>query len=206
MDLPNKAGLWKILRNFGIRWVFKCIDCLNCVLAILHDNRQLIRRNLLPFIWAGLAGDLMAKRQPEHLKTNMETLFFKEENEIKFLQLCFWCVCWASVCIQMEHSVKGCAKIWPETHTSHGSLSTVMLMSSLLAESRSRPVIVMTVPPAAGPLDGNTASGTGSFTMRRKTNLSVNMRLLTAPFKLKSVKLHSILIRLFTQTLFGRKV
>jgi len=54
------------------------------------------------------------------------------------------------------------------THTSQGSLSTVMLMSSLLAVSKSCPMIVMMVPPAAGPLEGDTAKGTGSLKMGRK--------------------------------------
>lgn len=147
-DLPNKAGLWGVLCNFGICWVFESTDFFGSVLAVLHNNRQLIWRNLLSFIWACFAGDLLAKCQPTCLKTEAQSALDEDPNlpEIYCLLV---------------------------THTSQGSLSTVMLMSSLLAVSRYCPVIVMMVPPAAGPLEGDTAMGTGSLKMGRKLFLLI---------------------------------
>lgn len=160
-DLPNKAGLWGVLCNFGICWVFESDDGFGSVLAVLHNNRLIIWRNLLSFIWACFAGDILAKCQPACLKTETQSALDREPHlpEIYCLLV---------------------------THTSQGSLSTVMLMSSLLAVSRSSPVIVMMVPPAAGPLEGYTAKGMGFLKMGRKLFL-----LTFAPWELisKSFKL-----------------
>lgn len=50
-----------------------------------------------------------------------------------------------------------------EAYTWQGTLPTLTATSSLLAVSRSVPVMVMTVPPATGPLDGSTLVGLGSW-------------------------------------------
>lgn len=54
------------------------------------------------------------------------------------------------------------------TYTSQGTPPTVTATSSLVAVSRSLPPIVITVPPAAGPLSGMTVLGSGSCTENRE--------------------------------------
>lgn len=50
-----------------------------------------------------------------------------------------------------------------KAYTWQGTRPTVTVTSSWLPVSRSFPVMVMTVPPAAGPLDGSTLVGLGSW-------------------------------------------
>lgn len=62
-----------------------------------------------------------------------------------------------------------------EAYTSQGTPPTLTVTSSWLAVSRYSPLMVMTVPPAAGPLAGSTVVGLGSWQRQTggATNLSV---------------------------------
>lgn len=57
-----------------------------------------------------------------------------------------------------------------EAYTSQGNPPTVTAMSSFVAVSRSVPVMVILVPPAAGPFAGWTATGLGSWTEKMITS------------------------------------
>ena len=72
-------------------------------------------------------------------------------------------------------------------YTTHSTVPTVMWTSAWLPVSRARPLMVMRVPPALGPLLGLTSWGIGSWGVgRRGTRLAHTHTAVSLPVKINT--------------------
>lgn len=141
-DSPQETGLGVKVCDLGVVSVLEgAWDLFGRVSAIFHRHRQGVGGHLLARRLAGLTGDLFAEGQAAE----------DREGDQRALTSGY---------------ASGRREPGGATHTSQGNGPTKMVTSSMVAVSRSFPVMVITVPPAAGPRRGLTSMGLGSLTRR----------------------------------------